>query len=53
MQTPTYGQYQGPISSGDYFELSWEMFGELCRALALRVARITTPSSSLGSPERG
>ena len=27
----------GPAT--DYFELSWEFFGELCRVLALRVAR--------------
>ena len=27
------------INPDDYLDLSWEMFGELCRALALRVAR--------------
>ena len=38
----------------DFLELSWEMFGELCRALALKVAKShTTRISSSGWPEPG
>lgn len=36
---PPYPQHAGaPVSDTNALELSWEMFGELCRALALKVA---------------
>ena len=37
----------------DYLELSWEMFGELCRALALRVARDYDPDVVVGIARAG
>jgi len=36
-----------------FFELSWEMFGELCRALALRVARDYAPEMVVGIARAG
>lgn len=38
---------------GEYLELSWEMFGELCRALALRVARDYDPELVVGVARAG
>ncbi|UCC26928.1 MAG: hypothetical protein JSU98_07430 [Gemmatimonadales bacterium] len=35
------------------FEISWEMFGELCRALALRVAREYDPEVVVGIARAG
>ncbi|UCC71079.1 MAG: phosphoribosyl transferase [Gemmatimonadota bacterium] len=35
------------------FELSWELFGELCRALALRVARDYDPEAVVGIAAAG
>lgn len=35
-------------SEGGAFELSWELFGELCRVLALRVARDFDPEIVIG-----
>ena len=37
----------------EYLELSWEMFGELCRALALRVARDYKPEVVVGIARAG
>lgn len=37
----------------EYLELSWEMFGELCRALALRVARDYEPELVVGIAKAG
>jgi hypothetical protein len=37
----------------DYLDLSWEMFGELCRALALRVARDFEPDLVVGIARAG
>lgn len=37
----------------EYLELSWEMFGELCRALALRVARDYDPEIVVGIAKAG
>jgi len=37
----------------EYLDLSWEMFGELCRALALRVARDYEPELVLGIARAG
>jgi len=38
---------------GEHLELSWEMFGELCRALALRVARDFDPEVVVGIARAG
>lgn len=44
----------GPIVKEDQFlELSWEMFGELCRALAMRVAREYDPEMVVGIARAG
>lgn len=40
-------------TSEEYLELSWEMFGELCRALALRVAREYEPDLVVGIARAG
>lgn len=37
----------------DYLDLSWEMFGELCRALAFRVARDYHPEVVVGIARTG
>jgi hypoxanthine phosphoribosyltransferase len=37
----------------EYLEVSWEMFGELCRALALRVARDFEPDLVVGIARAG
>lgn len=42
----------GP-TEGDMLELSWELFGELCRALALRVARDYEPDVVVGIAAAG
>lgn len=41
------------VSSDEYLELSWEMFGELCRALAMRVAREYEPEMVVGIARAG
>ena len=38
---------------GEFLELEWEMFGELCRALALRVARDFEPDLVVGIARAG
>ena len=40
-------------SSFEYLDLSWEMFGELCRALALKVARDYDPEVVVGIARAG
>ena len=40
-------------SSFEYLDLSWEMFGELCRALALKVARDYDPDVVVGIARAG
>jgi hypoxanthine phosphoribosyltransferase len=37
----------------EYLDMSWEMFGELCRALALRVARDFEPDLVVGIARAG
>jgi uncharacterized protein len=49
---PSYGQ-QGSINPDQFLDLSWEMFGELCRALALRVAREYDPDLVIGIARAG
>lgn len=41
------------INRDQYLDLSWEMFGELCRALALRVARDYDPEMVIGIARAG
>ena len=51
--------YSDPFGKGpgnqpvEYLDLSWEMFGELCRALALRVAREFDPDLVVGIARAG
>jgi hypoxanthine phosphoribosyltransferase len=51
--------YNDPMKPGhgtdpvEYLDLSWEMFGELCRALALRVAREFEPDLVVGIARAG
>jgi hypothetical protein len=40
-------------SSYEYPELSWEMFGELCRAFALKVTRDYHPDVVVGIARAG
>jgi uncharacterized protein len=42
-----------PIDSSHPFELSWELFGEMCRVLALRVARDYRPEIVIGIAKAG
>lgn len=42
-----------PIRPDQYLDLSWEMFGELCRALALRAAREYDPDLVIGIARAG
>lgn len=42
-----------PPRPEDFFVVSWEMFGELCRALALRVAREYDPDVVVGIARAG
>jgi hypoxanthine phosphoribosyltransferase len=41
------------LQPGEYLDLSWEMFGELCRALAHRVARDFDPDLVVGIARAG
>ena len=44
---------QPAINPDQFLDLSWEMFGELCRALALRVARENDPDMVIGIARAG
>ena len=48
---PTRHSVPGPPQ--EYLDLSWEMFGELCRALALKVARDFQPDLVVGIARAG
>ncbi len=48
-----YNQRRLSDPGGDYLEVSWEMFGELCRALALKVAREHRPDLVVGIARAG
>jgi hypothetical protein len=53
MVTPTF-QVPGLSSQPkDYLDVPWDMFGELCRALALRVARDYQPDLVVGIARAG
>ncbi len=41
------------VREDQFLELSWEMFGELCRALAMRVAREYEPDMVVGIARAG
>lgn len=43
----------GPTGPEEFLDTSWEMFGELCRALALRVAREYHPEAVIGIARTG
>jgi hypothetical protein len=53
MMPPTPGVPRANPKSVEYLDLSWEMFGELCRALALRVARDYDPDLIVGIARAG
>lgn len=54
MQMPFGGKTPDPRVRGDaYLDLSWEMFGELCRALAMRVGREYRPDVVVGIARAG
>ncbi len=42
-----------PGEAPEYLDLTWEMFGELCRALALKVARNYEPDLVIGIARAG
>jgi uncharacterized protein len=50
---PGAAAFGGAGSSPEVFELSWELFGELCRALALRVYREYDPDLVIGIATAG
>lgn len=41
------------VRDDEFFELSWELFGELCRALAMRVGQTQTPDLVVGIARAG
>lgn len=44
---------QGAPIPGEHLDLDWQMFGELCRALALKVARDYDPEMVIGIARAG
>lgn len=48
-----YNQPRFTDPTGDYLDVSWQMFGELCRALALKVAREHRPDLVVGIARAG
>jgi hypoxanthine phosphoribosyltransferase len=53
MSTPSLPFPGLPSRPREYIDVSWEMFGELCRALALRVAREYDPDIVVGIARAG
>lgn len=53
MSMPTFDLPGASRRPDEYLDLSWEMFGELCRALALRVARDFQPDLVVGIARAG
>ena len=53
MATPGFYPPQAATGPEQFLDLSWEMFGELCRALALRVARDYDPDLVIGIARAG
>jgi hypoxanthine phosphoribosyltransferase len=52
MMNPSFNQ-RDVSPAEDFLELSWEMFGELCRALALKVAGAYDPDIIIGVARAG
>lgn len=50
---PTFGMPGSASGPTEYLDLTWEMFGELCRALALKVARDYEPEVVVGIARAG
>lgn len=51
---PSHAFMQNQASTAqDFFEVDWTMFGELCRALALKVARDYDPEAIVGIERAG
>ena len=53
MQPPTFGSPGPAHTNTEFWDLTWEMFGELCRALALKVAREYDPELIVGVARAG
>jgi len=53
MVTPDFMTPKRPRKPEEFLDLSWEMFGELCRALALRVAGDFDPDLVIGIARAG
>lgn len=50
---PTFDAPAGSLEDDGVLELTWEVFGELCRALALNVARDYEPELVIGIAKAG
>lgn len=53
MQYSPFGSPGPGTPTHEFLEVSWEMFGELCRALALKVARDFSPEVVVGIARAG
>ena len=53
MSTPTFEIPGSSPRSAEFLDLPWDMFGELCRALALKVARDYRPDLVVGIARAG
>ena len=53
MFSPPFGGAGAAPAHTEFLDLSWEMFGELCRALALKVARDYEPDVVVGIARAG
>jgi hypoxanthine phosphoribosyltransferase len=53
MPEPYYSMNKSTSAPADYLDLDWAMFGELCRALALKVARDYDPDVVIGIARAG
>ncbi len=53
MHDPYVFQDRPDVTTNEYLEVDWAMFGELCRALALKVARDYDPDAIVGIARAG
>jgi hypoxanthine phosphoribosyltransferase len=53
MSNPYIFSPRPPLTTNEYIEVDWAMFGELCRALALKVARDYDPEVVVGIARAG
>ncbi len=53
MSYPTFPGQEPPAQGGELLEIPWEMVGELCRGLALKVAREYEPEIVVGVARAG